>query len=86
MTTGSATWWLRQTMGHSKPPVLRDGAYQLRMENNIGSIEAGKLADLVILNDNLFDIDSDKIWKVKPAAVLMEGEVIQGQLPAEGHN
>jgi len=58
-----------------------NGAYQLRMENQIGSIETGKLADLVILNDNLFNIDSDEIWKVKPAAVLMEGEVIQGALP-----
>jgi len=59
----------------------QNGAYQLRMENVIGSIETGKLADLVLLNDNLFDIDRDKIWKVKPAAVLMEGEVIQGALP-----
>ena len=59
----------------------QNGAYQLRMENQIGSIETGKLADLVILNDNLFDIDSDEIWKVKPAAVLMEGEIIQGALP-----
>jgi len=59
----------------------QNGAFQLRMENQIGSIETGKLADLVILNDNLFEIDSDAIWKVKPAAVLMEGEVIQGALP-----
>ena len=59
----------------------QNGAYQLRMENQIGSIETGKLADLVVLNDNLFDIDRDKIWKVKPAAVLMEGELIQGALP-----
>jgi hypothetical protein len=51
------------------------------MEDQIGSIETGKLADLIILNDNLFDMDSDEIWKVKPAAVLMEGEVIQGRLP-----
>ncbi len=59
----------------------RNGAYQMRMEDEIGSIEKGKLADLVVLNENLFDIDRDKIWKVKPAAVLMEGEVIQGALP-----
>lgn len=59
----------------------QNGAYQMHMENEIGSIEKGKLADLVVLNDNLFDIDRDKIWKVKPAAVLMEGEVIQGALP-----
>jgi predicted amidohydrolase YtcJ len=59
----------------------QNGAYQMRMENEIGSIEKGKHADLVVLDENLFDIDSDKIWKVKPAAVLMEGEVIQGALP-----
>ena len=64
----------------------QNGAYQLRMENNIGSIETGKLADLVVLDDNLFDIDSDEIWKIKPAAVLMEGEVIQGALPVESHD
>jgi len=59
----------------------QNGAYQLRMENEIGSIETGKLADLVVLNDNLFDIDRYEIWKVKPAAVLMEGAIIQGSLP-----
>lgn len=61
----------------------KNGAYQMRMENEIGSIEQGKLADLVILDENLFDMDSDKIWKVRPVAVLMEGEVIQGALPGD---
>jgi len=61
----------------------QNGAYQLRMEGEIGSIEQGKLADLVVFEDNLFEIDSDRIWKIKPAAVLMEGEVIRGALPAE---
>jgi len=59
----------------------RNGAHQLRMENQIGSIEKGKLADLVVLSDNLFDIDRYEIWKVKPVAVLMEGAIIQGALP-----
>ena len=59
----------------------RQGAYQLRMEDEIGSIETGKIADLVVLDDSLFDIDSDEIWKIRRAAVLMEGEVIQGELP-----
>ena len=58
----------------------QNGAYQMRMEDDIGSIENGKFADLVVLDDNLFDIDSDEIWKIKPAVVLMEGEVIQGAL------
>jgi predicted amidohydrolase YtcJ len=64
----------------------RNGAYQMRMENSIGSIETGKLADLIVLDDNLFDIDSDEIWKVKPAAVVMEGKTVQGALSAASHN
>lgn len=59
----------------------RNGAYQLRRENELGSIEVGKLADLVVLDNNLFEVDRHEIWKVKPSAVMMEGEVIQGSLP-----
>jgi hypothetical protein len=50
-----------------------NGAYQLRMENRIGSIEVGKLADLVVLKENLFDMDRSKIHDIRPEAVMMEG-------------
>jgi predicted amidohydrolase YtcJ len=59
----------------------RNGAYQLRRENELGSIEVEKLADLVVLDNNLFEVDQHEIWKVKPSAVMMEGDVIQGSLP-----
>ena len=61
----------------------QNGAYQLRMEDEIGSIEEGKRADLIVFDDNLFEIDSDKIWKARPAVVFMDGDVIQGALPGE---
>ena len=58
-----------------------NGAYQLRQESALGSIEVGKLADLVVLENNLFDVDRHEIWQTKPSAVLMEGKVVQGALP-----
>ncbi len=56
------------------------GAYQLRMEDQLGSIEVGKLADLVVLDRNLFEIDRYEIHEVRPEAVIMEGEIIRGSL------
>ena len=59
----------------------RNGAYQLRREYDLGSIETGKLADLVVLESNVFEVDPQDIWNTKPSAVMMEGEVVQGALP-----
>ena len=56
------------------------GAYQLRVEDQLGSIEVGKLADLVVLDRNLFGIDRYEIHEVRPEAVIMEGEIIRGSL------
>jgi len=86
-------WWETEDDGIRPPDNERlsleqsiegytlNGAYQLRMEDAIGSIEVGKLADLVVLEKNLFEVDRYEIWKVKPSTVMMEGEVIQGSLP-----
>ncbi len=58
------------------------GAYQLRMEGQLGSIVVGKLADLVVLDRNLFEIDRYEIHEIRPEAVIMEGEIIRGSLGA----
>lgn len=54
------------------------GAYQLRLEEQLGSIEEGKLADFVVLNESLFDVDPYDIWQLEPSAVVMEGRLLQG--------
>lgn len=57
-----------------------NGAYQLRMEDRIGSIETGKAADLVILKENLFETDPYAIHQIRPDAVVMAGALMQGNL------
>jgi hypothetical protein len=45
-------------------------------ENLKGSIETGKLADLVVLDQNLFKIAPDKIKDVKVKMTIVDGEII----------
>lgn len=52
-----------------------DAAYQLRLEKDIGSLEAGKQADLVVLSDNLFEIDTYAIHKAKVLLTVVDGQV-----------
>jgi len=53
-----------------------DGAYQIHMDKQIGSIEVGKKADFVILDKNLFDVDRYDIHKVKVVETILGGQVI----------
>ncbi len=52
------------------------GAYQLRMEDQIGSITVGKKADLVILDKNLFAVPAHEIHQVKVLQTILGGKTI----------
>jgi predicted amidohydrolase YtcJ len=56
-------------------------AFQLRYEKDLGSIEAGKSADLVVLDRDLFAVDAGDIHAVRPTAVVIEGRLVHGVLP-----
>ncbi len=58
-----------------------DGAYPFRMEDRVGSLEVGKLADLVVLDEDLFTLDPADIPELQPTAVMMEGVLVHGELP-----
>ncbi len=49
------------------------GAYEARMEDKIGSLEFGKYADLVILEDDLFSVLPSDIADVKIIATMKGG-------------
>jgi predicted amidohydrolase YtcJ len=58
-----------------------NGAVQLRLADQLGSIEAGKKASLVVLDADPIEVPDDEIQNVQPTAVLFEGRVIHGSLP-----
>jgi len=53
-----------------------NGAYAAFEENNLGSIEAGKYADLVVLTENIFDISPEQIKDVQAHMTIFDGEII----------
>ncbi len=53
-----------------------DAAYQMHMEDEIGSIEVGKKADLVILDQNIFEIDAYDIHKTEVVLTMMDGDIV----------
>lgn len=53
-----------------------NGAYASLEEDIKGSIEVGKLADLVILSDNLLEIPADNIKLVKTDVTMIDGKIL----------
>jgi len=50
-----------------------DAAYQLRLDRLVGSLQAGKLADLVVLEENLFNVPPRDIHATPIAMTMMNG-------------
>jgi predicted amidohydrolase YtcJ len=59
--------------------VTRDAAWQYFEEDRKGTLEVGKLADLVILSDNPFTVDPLKISTIQVVETIKEGEVVFSQ-------
>ncbi len=53
-----------------------NGAHQLHMENEIGSIEVGKKADVIVLSENLFEANPYEIGKVSVELTMQGGKVV----------
>ena len=53
-----------------------EGAYSIFKENEIGSLETGKLADIVILDRNLFQIPKNEIHKALVDLTIFDGKIV----------
>ncbi|WP_267875240.1 amidohydrolase family protein [Massilia sp. Dwa41.01b] len=65
--------------GMTRAAVLRaatiDAAYTLRQEKLIGSLEVGKLADLIVLDRNVLAIPEEDIANVRVLQTVVGGVV-----------
>ena len=52
------------------------GAYFNFEENEKGSIEIGKSADFIVINQNIMEIDADKIPKTKVLKTFLDGKLV----------
>lgn len=57
-----------------------NGAKQMRMESMLGSLEKGKIANMIVISDDFFRVPADQISQIYSEAVIFDGKVIAGKL------
>ncbi len=71
-------WYPEESL--SREQALRaftiDAAYAGHQEDVIGSIEAGKWADFILIEDDYFEVPASEIWKIKVVETWVAGEKV----------
>jgi hypothetical protein len=77
---------LRQTISREDALVAhtRKNAYLLFQENNLGSIQSGKLADLLVLDRDYLTVPGDQIKDIKPVMTMVGGRIVYDALHTKG--
>ena len=52
------------------------GAYNIGMEDKIGTLEAGKLADIAVLDRNVFEVPMSEMRDVKVSMTMVNGKPV----------
>ena len=71
---------LSEDKGLSRREVLRaitmNSSYELHQDRATGSLEVGKLADIIVLDRNFFDIPAEQIAEIKVLQTVVGGRVV----------
>ena len=69
---------IRQTISREDALIAhtRKNAYFVFQEDNLGSIQPGKLADLVVLDRDYLTIPADQIKDIKPVMMMVAGRIV----------
>lgn len=66
--------------GLTRADVLRaitmDAAYQLRLDKVVGSLETGKLADMVVLDKNFLTVPEEELGRNKVLLTMVGGKIV----------
>ena len=87
--------WIHKAVNHSNPDeritvrqALRmatyNGAYTTFDEKERGSLEAGKVTDMVILSENPYEVDSDKLDQIKVNQLILSGKPYESAVTSLG--
>jgi hypothetical protein len=68
----------RQTIGREDALIAhtRKNAYLVFQEDNLGSIQPGKLADLLVLDRDYLTVPADQIRNIKPVMTMVGGRIV----------
>jgi len=69
---------LRQTIGREDALIAhtRKNAYFHFQESNLGSIQTGKLADMLVLDRDYLTVPADQIKDIKPVMTIVGGRIV----------
>lgn len=62
-----------------------NGAYLSKDENKLGSIEVGKLADMIVIDKDILLIPEEEIKEIKVLLTIVDGNIIYDRLDACAH-
>lgn len=68
----------RQTIGREDALIAhtRRNAFLVFQEDNLGSIQAGKLADLLVLDNDYLTVPAEQIKNIKPLMTMVGGRIV----------
>ncbi|MGM9486669.1 amidohydrolase [Ideonella sp. YS5] len=61
--------------------ITMNSAWQLRMENEVGSIEVGKFADFIVLDKNFLQQPAEELARNQVLLTMVGGQVVMAKAP-----
>ena len=69
--------WEKIPMADTLKAYTIGAAHVYHVEDSMGTLEPGKMADIIVLSGDLFDVDKEEIRGMKVEANYFEGEKIR---------